>query len=104
MQEPGKHHVECTYCQRTVGQGKPLIVQHRGLKSESGNRSPENDRAVDVVVKCWCLTLAVENRDGDIDEKEQHQERLRAAEVLRAVLQDSPDGAEHERKRETREI
>ncbi len=76
----------------------------RRLQTDRDKRRAEYQRAVDVMLKRDLAAHRVEQRDADIHQEEQNQERLSAGKQLRPVSRHAPHGADREREHEAKQI
>jgi len=80
------------------------VVQHPGLIAKCRDRRPEDERPVNVTAQLRWLSEREENRDGNVEDEEQHQEGLGAGKQLAVVVQNAPGAADQERKGKTHKV
>jgi hypothetical protein len=79
-------------------------MEHPRLQTKGHHRSAEHQCPVNVTAQLGRLPGSKQNRDGDIEEKEQYEERLGAREQVRLVTQHAPGRADDEREEKAGQV
>ena len=80
------------------------FAHQRGLRCEPGQRHAEHEETVHRIACGERPAPRVKNRDGDVEDEEQRQERLHGRVMFRPVELATPDEPEHEGEREAHRI
>src|ERR1700722_6557264 len=79
-------------------------MQHRRLEPERRDRRAKHQGPIHVAVKCEWLTQGEEDGDRDVQQKEEDEKGFRGAEVLRTIVQYTPQGCDHKSEYEARQV
>ena len=104
VQTPAEQQIERAERERTPREPVLDARDHGRMQRECDDWQAEHERARDVALQIRRLAHAVQNRDGDIHQEEQDQERIGREQVVVLVRVRAPQAGDREREHEAQYV